>query len=312
MKYLSENNLEELKNIIDSHAKYQKVMLLYDDTVSNAEIMEIYNTLKGLCVYNHAHISQYDPLELNNGYRALIIKANADSVLSLNIDYNEFVTVFIPTDRMILPYVLTHDDKINLNDNAVIQTKNNVDINAWSSIYFNQFLNYLHSLFTLNENSFLLLGDDDVNTNILSKLETLPEDLEFFDIKILKNIGIEYKYLCLIDIIVINAFLVMISSIRNKSLVLVDTYKASGQNCVLIDKFFAMAYDKTFIDIINLNYHSLYNFCDKIKSKILPLIDMSDIDITMIEQVIAKIKDYTKNTDDKLLSYLYLYNVFGV
>ena len=46
MEILNENYLQEIKRIVYNKARYQKVMLLYDDTVSNSQIMDIYEEVK--------------------------------------------------------------------------------------------------------------------------------------------------------------------------------------------------------------------------------------------------------------------------
>ena len=50
MKICYENPLLELKKIVNTKAKYQTVLLIYDELFSNIEINEIYQSVKGICV----------------------------------------------------------------------------------------------------------------------------------------------------------------------------------------------------------------------------------------------------------------------
>ena len=72
MKICVENKLQEVKKIILQKAKFQKVMLLFDDSVSNFEIAEIYNEIKEFCVYNQSNISSLKEDEIFDGYRFFI------------------------------------------------------------------------------------------------------------------------------------------------------------------------------------------------------------------------------------------------
>ena len=45
MKIVRENYMTEIKNIVSSKAKYQKVMLIFDDEVSSVETSKIYEEI---------------------------------------------------------------------------------------------------------------------------------------------------------------------------------------------------------------------------------------------------------------------------
>ena len=81
MKIINENPLKEIKNIVETKAKYQKVMFLFDDNVSNIKIREIYEEIKGFCVYNQANIKELEKEELFNGYSLIIFHCSIDSFL---------------------------------------------------------------------------------------------------------------------------------------------------------------------------------------------------------------------------------------
>ena len=81
MKLCYDNPLKELKKIIEINAKYQKVMLLFDDSVSNVEIREVYDTIKQDCIYNQSNILELDDKEIFNGYKLIIYFCSADGFL---------------------------------------------------------------------------------------------------------------------------------------------------------------------------------------------------------------------------------------
>ena len=52
MKICNDNPIKEIKNIVQEKAKYQKVMVLFDENVSNIETQSIYQEIKDICIYN--------------------------------------------------------------------------------------------------------------------------------------------------------------------------------------------------------------------------------------------------------------------
>ena len=131
--------LEEIKGIVADKAKYQKVMLLYDDSFSALEVGEIYATIKELCIYNCKSVEGLDLQELNNGYKLIIYLMSADSYLKLNVKQDEFVNVFISSDA-ILPYMIDDMNSINNKDYLLIKNMG-LDKSMLSSIHFNNFYN---------------------------------------------------------------------------------------------------------------------------------------------------------------------------
>ena len=102
MRVVYEDIDKELKSIIAQKAKYQKVMLLHDDTVSNAQINKLYENVKELCVYNQVDISAIEESEIYNGYKALIYFCSTDSFLKIKFDVDEFVNIF----NIIILYIM--------------------------------------------------------------------------------------------------------------------------------------------------------------------------------------------------------------
>ena len=68
------------------YAKYQKVMLLYDDSVSNIQIQEVYHSIKGICVYNQSEIASLDKNEIFNGYKLIIYFCSVDGFFNFYFD----------------------------------------------------------------------------------------------------------------------------------------------------------------------------------------------------------------------------------
>lgn len=298
MKIISSNEMSELKEFIFKKAKYQKVLLLYDQTTSNIEISDIYRLIREDCIFNQMDTSNIDYDEINNGYKVLIFRCCTDSFLSVNIDLEDFDNIFIPTDNAVLPYYLNADNtKITKEDNLFQNAK---DIHMTSSILFNKFLHYLKSFF-LNDNSY-------IDFSVQSEIDDLNAEIKFEDIKILKKTGLEYKYLSLIDLLIIDALLVMVTAIRTNNLLIIDAFKECKDDESLIDKLFARVYDDALINIVRLNYTKIYNVCKMTKDNILSTMDCQYFSIEDVDTVLNKLKIYAKY-DDGLINYLY---VFGI
>ena len=146
MKICYENPLKEIKNTVEKKAKFQKVMLLYDDYVSNVQITEIYDSIRGFCVYNCCNIKNIDENEIYNGYKLVIFVCGVDSFLKCNLKKDEFINIFFPQDSAVLPYLLNDSNMIEKSENYLIIQNSNIDFVAMASLSFNLFYNYFANL----------------------------------------------------------------------------------------------------------------------------------------------------------------------
>lgn len=311
MKVCKNNYIEELRNIINLKAKYQKVMLLFDDNISNLEINKVYDSVKDLCIYNQINFKDLGD-EIFNGYRLIIYYCKVESFLKHSFDRAEFINVFLPKDDNILPYFLSHDNSLSNNEDYLIIENNNVDFSFLASVNFNMFYNYFYNL-TIGKHiipNIITAKQEITQNNIINQLSNLSSDMKFIDIDIVKSTKINYDKIILVDLIVLDAFLLLINAIKNKNITLVDVYKTAKEDFKLIDKFYKMYYDETFINLIILNYNCLYNYCVKTKDKIKELICYCDVEKQDVDDMIKQLKDYAQNSDG-LTAYMYLYNIFG-
>ena len=304
--------MQELKNIVQKSAKYQKVMLLFDDFVSNLEITEIYDSIKDFCVYNQQNIEHLDEQEIFNGYRLIIYCCSIDNFIKYSFDRSEFVNVFISKDDAFLPYFLTKNNQPSKDENYLLISGSKIDLSVMSSLYFNMFYNYFKNLL-VGENAleFPYSLKEITQQNILSYINNINKNIFFLDIDILRKQDISYKELIFIDLMIVDAFLVLISSVKNQNLMLVDVYKAAKDDIDYIEKFYRFYKNENFINLIILNYNCLYNYCVKTKEKILELIKFFNFDQNKVINLFRKLKLYAKNDKD-LMGYLYFYNIFGV
>lgn len=302
-------SLKQVKSIVEERAKYQKVMLIFDEQTSEMEVNSVYEQIKDICVFNKLEINQ-DLNEIYNGYKLIIFCVSATSFLKFNYNIDEFVNVFITKDENILPFYLNNLNYKSAEEKFLCALNPIKDINAIASIKFNKFYNYLSELinFQFSSSKFSFFEDFMLNFNSISSIANVDENLHFIDIEIAKKTGMDYSKIILIDFILICGFMCVISSINNHTLELVDTYKAMKDDLNLIDKFYALQTNQTFIKIVELNFNFLLSACNKTKQEILNLI--SNFDEKEIEEVACKIKSYAKETDS-IISYLYLYNIFG-
>lgn len=307
---------KDIVKIVASKSRYQKVMLIYDDTTSNLDVMNIYESIKELCIYNQINISIETDIEakVNDGYRTLIFMCDVDKFLSLNIDRKDFVNIYIVTDNSILPYFLNSNKELISTEDYLVLNSSAVDVSALTSIYFNKFYNYLRNLLVMKPNSFEFNFSHEVTTNkVLEGIEDIKDsEMLFKDIELIKIANISYEKLPLVDFILISALTVLIRSVKTHSLSMVDVYKSAGDDYALIDKFYAMYNNESLIGLINLNFYFLSTAVEKTRDKLLEILSVSyQYDRKEIDNIIEKIRIYSK-TDTGILGYLYLYNIFSV
>ena len=313
MEILYGTHNENIKKLITSRAKFQKVMVLYDDYISNLEISQIYEEIKEICVFNQSNIKSVNEVELNNGYRMVIYLCGVDSFLKSKFSRDEFINVFVPKSNAMLPYFLSQNDFVSKNENYIILDAQRVDVGILSSVRCNQFFKYLINLFGMGkyDMSQFLIKQDFSRQSIINAIQQVEEDVEFFDIKIFKKYNLSYDKIVLLDLILIDAFLILIKGIKSQNLQLVDVYKSTKENCVLTDKFYAMFHNDAVFQLIVLNYNCIINYCCKTKEIVLNCLSLFNYTKEDVTAVCKVVKDFAKN-DENLFAYLYLFNIFGV
>ena len=296
--------------LVDKYAKYQKVMLIYDDSVSNIITSEIYNKIKEICIFNQCKQSELNN-EIFNGYKMLVFVCSSDSFLNLNVNIDEFMNVFCSTDGNVFPFLINSNNKLNKNENYIITNKNVLDVSMMASLIFNKFFNLINNLncidLGLADRNFCI---EDIELEQTFKLENINDNDEFIDLDILRKCELNYKSLPVIDMILIDAFLVVFQGIKQQQLSLVDIYKSCKEDYDKVDKFYAMFENENFSSVVKLNFSFLTGLLLKYKSKIKDCLDVVELDEDEIQDVIIKVKNYCKN-NNSILSYLYLFNVFG-
>ncbi len=310
MHVIYKDYYEELKIAVMKFAKYQKVMLLYDDSITNSEIKAISDSIKGECIFNQANINNIDRAQLYDGYRMLIFKCGVDSFLQAKIDTNEFVNFFFCPDENYLPYFAL-DIKQNEN-NYICLSQGKIDHCAVTSIYINRFYNYLNDIVINQQTSvnFDFNENEITQSKLISMLNDVNKDFDFVDLDILREMKIDYKLLPLVDYLLITAFQLIILASKSHSLNLVDIYKSSREDYEIIDKFYAMSKNQILPNVIELNFNIINIVCKKTKERICELLSLSRDYYDEVDELIYKIKNYCKNSNS-ILSYLYLYNIFS-
>ena len=198
----------------------------------------------------------------------------------------------------------------NMQPIVLLLTNLIADTNAISSVYFNKFYRYLNDLlyFQYSSTNLAITEKEITQYNIINLINEQDNNLVFEDVKLAKTMGIDYSQLIFINHVIICAFMCIITSIGNKTLEFVDLYKTCKDNLSFVDKFYAMQTNVSLIKSVELNYNYLSNACVTIKNKILSLI--TNYSQQNLEEVISKIKDYSKRSNE-LMGYMYLYNVFN-
>lgn len=317
MNIINGDFFTSILKIVEGKCKYQKLMLLYDDTVTNFEITNVYNSIKESCIFNKIDINrEREKLnEIYNGYRCIIYFCSIDSFLSLDFDKSEFINIYFVRSNAILPYFLNQKNNVeNANTDYLIMKNQVVDIELIFSLFFNKFYNYLKNVLFFQSHQFDEIFDIQMlsQTKSLDLINLVDKEFEFVDIQILKGCNIEYKFLPIVDYLLITGFSLLVKGIKNQTLSLVDIYKSVKENYALVDKFYAMANNEMFANIINLNFHCVNNICEKCRNAILDRLTICDeFSVQNIKDILIKMKEYCKNNTG-ILSYLYLYDIFGI
>ena len=308
MEVLISNRTKNLASIIQEKAKYQKVLLLYDNSISLVDINEIYNEIRELCIFNKMDLNNIDEKEFYNGYRLLMFCCNSTSLKNFNLNKDEFINIYYPTNNQTLHFFANN---LNLftKDCYLLLTSTELDLTLLSSLYFNNFFNYANNL--LNFQPAQLSFEENLNIfSLVNNLNKMQQPYYFTDLEILNNVNICYNEFMLLHLILLNAFLTFITEIKNNLPSIIDVYKLAIQNINLIDKCYATFFNETIYNSVILNYNSLYNACTKTKNQILSLISLNNAPTNNIDEIITQTKEYLKTSDCKL-NFLYFLNVFG-
>ncbi len=310
MEIIKHDFLSNLKQIVEIKAKYQKVMLVYDDLASSVQISDIYEKIKDICIFNKMHTQKFDLTELNDGYKLIIFLLSADSYLRLGMTPNEFVNIFIPLSENVLPFYVDENYNLIKKNDYILLNSNLADICIETSVLFNELFEYFNNLILGKTNKIVFDGAKEITQNSLFSLLT-TENLFFLDLKIIKTYNIPLSKLPLVDFMLISALKVMIEGVLGNNLTLVDCYKAFKDDEKLIEKFYALTLNNIFIEIIKLNKLTIKNTLNKIDEHIGNIIWSFDVSEKEFEDILFKLKSFLKNTNC-YLSNLYLYNIFGV
>jgi len=312
MNILIGEKIKEIVNIVNINAKYQKVLILYDNTTSSLFINEIFHNLKDLCIFNKMELNNIDKNELFNGYKILIFIGSSHSLLNCNFNRDDFINIYCLSDENLLPCFI-NNNKILAKNSFIILSKTILDLNMISSVYFNNFVNYFENI--INGIPYLFNMESFNEFSLFKITETLNSfnyDYKFFDINILKDSDIEYNNIGLLHLIITDALIVFLESIKNNQCNLVDVYKIAKNNSALLDKFYANFFNESVYNSIILNFSKLMRIAQKTKENIIQNLNLNyNINLSNIDNLIYKIKTYLKNCNN-YLNYLYLFNIFGI
>lgn len=299
-----------LKDIIIKTARYQKVMLLYDNSASSSALMDIYSSIREDCIFNKMSVAE-NLSEVYNGYKAIIYLGGADGFLHLGINLDEFVCIVVPQDVSLLPYFLNENCMVSCGKRYLLIQASNFDISPICSLVFNNYYNYLNDLVfkQFSNINFNFNFTQITQRKILESIINAPTDYLFYDIKLLKACKIPYRLLPILDYILMCAFNCMVECVHGNNLCLVDVYKAFNNNYELLDRYYAMINNGVVVHIMQLNFSMLSLVGKKTSQEILKFVER--VSANEIEIILSKLKEYSKTSGD-ILNYLYLYNMFAV
>lgn len=312
MKIIHNNLITSIKEIVLNKAKFQKVLLIHDTSTEAETISELYLQIKDMCIFNKMSIFNLNEKEIFNGYKLIIYLCSGNSFLSIKFNRDEFINIYCPTNSELLPFFLHKGVKRNLNDYLILE-KSQIDINAVSSVAFCKFSNIFLSLcnFQTAESSLNFFSNLITEETVFNEIINTPENSFFKDIDLIAKQNILYSDLAIVDLLLIDAYIVFILACKNNNLDLVDFYKSSKNSPKLINKLYSLICNSGIVDIIKINFNCIYDIAIKTKEIILNTLSVTSAKpLNKVDNLINEIKQYAKSNNSDLC-YLYLYNVFG-
>lgn len=298
----------ELPSLVEKYAKYQKVMLVFDNFNSNQEIAEIYNQIKSFCIFNKINALEKDKNEIYNGYKMLIFICEVNSFLLFDVDISEFVNVIVLKTPQLLGFCASKGAKTDANF-FVLTDSNIIDKPAFSSLIFAKFYNKIMADYLQTEYADFEI--EEINQqSLFNILNAVPKEFKFVDLQILKQQNLPYNQLPIIDLILISGFKIFFDTIKFHNLTMTDLYKYFKDDDAKINKFFELFQNNALCTLVELNYTSITT---KLKQTYFKILDFVSSNLTENELnfLMESVKNFAKNSDDILLNYLFLYNVFG-
>lgn len=301
----------DIKNIVKNKAKYQKVMLIHDESVSNTALRDVYELIKTDCIFNQMSVSNLDMQELMNGYKLVIFYMTGNSFLHLDINLDEFVNIFISTDTYVLPFFVDKNLKLSDNKDYLIIENKEIDFSLVVSIYFNRvFKAFQNVIFNTNERmEFLDIEINETKTNLVEILSSQNLDSEFIDLKIIKQTSLDMKRLPVLDFVLLTALELFLKSIKNKSLSMIDVYKVAQNDDKKINIYYEMMNNLALLEVLNLNFNCLINLIKITKEHILEILQYDCLEFDL-DEILTNIREYAK-TDEWLIGYMYFYDIFS-
>ncbi len=302
-------NENKLAEMVEKHAKYQKVMLIYDKFTSTLQINAVYEKIKSICIFNKMDISSPDKDEIYNGYKMLIFLTEVDNFLQFSFNPTEFVVAVVGQKTDILPYVLNQEN-LKTNTEVLIFADNNfLDKPAFCSLFFNLFYNYLLNIYSQSNFNTDFEIEEISPRNLLSILNALPQNFQFVDVDILRKYNLPYNCLPIVDFVLIASFNAFVIAAKQHTLTMCDIYKSFKENELQINKYYSLMHQDAMLTMIELNFSSLLAKAKQTYAKVLQFLP-TDLAQNELQNVIEQVKNYSKNSNG-ILNYLYLYNAFG-
>ncbi len=308
MSAIIKTGLDQLAELVEKYAKYQKVMLIYDQNVSNFDLSNVTNKIKEFTIYNAKEIGDKNTKEIFDGYKMLIFLCSADSFLKFDYPIDEFVNLFISQDENILPFCLDNHNHI-AEKTILLANTTRVDKSACSSLFFANFYNYFARLYTQQEQENEIEIAEISQRGVITCLNKIMPDIEFVDIDILKKTGINYSDLPMVDYLLLAGFEAFVVGAKQRNLAMTDLYKNISDDQNLIEKFFALSQNDAIFLLIDYNFSNLQQRIISAMSNVKNFVQT--FDRTKTAQMVLKIKEYCKNCSG-ILNYLYLYDVFKI
>ena len=306
MKIIRKNTVKEIVNLILLRAKYQKVVICYDDTADKCLLENIKDKVDKQVVFiNFYYNNNYEDLSktLQDGARIVVYNVSVDNYLKIKDNNNFLIKVFVPTSNFILPYMIEIDSVFC--DNLLV-CPGKLDCLAIILLY-DAGLTKLWADLQLHEKVDLEVFkniDNVINSGGGDLMEITGYLSNYIDISVDENCIPYYIYLKLCYVCK------MLERFKFNEESVLDFYKLKLSR-EEIDKAYLVLVKSEIVDCLKM-------YCDKILRVVYALLQRVKILIKKyfknkinIEKIDLKIKENAKNLKiDNLLYISYIFNVF--
>lgn len=306
MKIVKKDVLKEICDLLVLKARYQKVVVCYDDSADAVLVEKIKEKVgKRMIIIDFYYNNNRIELEkiLQDGVRVVVYNVKINNYLKARMDNDFLIKVFIPTGNFILPYVIERDGFFC--DNLLVY-KDCLDFLTIILLY-DAGLTKLWADVQMQQNVDLEIFkqiDNVVNCGSGDLIRIVNYLSPYFDVSVEEECIPYYIYLKLCYVCK------MLERFKFNEESVIDFYKLklTGDE---INKAYQVLVKSEMVDYLKMYCDKMLRVVDALLQRVKILIKKYFKNKINIEKIDLKIKENSKNLKiDNLLYISYIFNVF--